>query len=99
MYGILVVANNPFCKPELRRKIIILSGFSGVATNAIAKILTDEIYLDEFFKLDNAYANIDKDIEALIGVEYTIDKLFSNRDTRQIVNSEKAITFERLVEI
>ncbi len=95
MYGILVVVNNPFCDEGLQRKIVILSGFSGVATNAIAKILTDEDYLKEFFKLDNAYVNLDRDIEALIGVEFVADTNFIDRDTRRI----KTVTFERLVEV
>jgi hypothetical protein len=99
MYGILVVANNPFCKDGVHRKIIIMSGFSGVATNAIAKILTSDSCLPEFFKLDNDYADIDRDVEALIGVEYAVEGSFDNRDTRRIKDSANAITFEALVEI
>jgi TIR domain len=99
MYGILVVANNPFCKEGVRRKIIILSGFSGVATNAIAKLLTDEGCLNEFFKLDNEYTDIERDVEALVGVEYAVEGSFDNRDTRRIKDSVNAITFEELVEI
>jgi len=95
IHGVLIVANNPFNKNEQDRKIVILSGFSGVATNAIAKLLTTEKYLEEFFKLDNAFTNTDKNIEALVGAEYIADKNFEYRDTRQI----KSITFERLVEI
>ena len=95
MYGILIVANNPYNKRNQNNKIIILSGFSGIATNAIAKIITEEEWINEFFKLDNQYVNIDKDFEALIGVEYAIDRDFSIRDTRRI----KKITFESLVEI
>lgn len=99
MHGILIVGNNPFCRREKDRRIIILSGFSGVATNAIALLLTHENCLQEFFKLDNAYANIDRNIEALIEVRYLFDKDFVNRDTRQIESYDTAITFERLVEI
>jgi hypothetical protein len=100
MYGILIVANNPFCKKDEHRKIIILSGYSGVATNAIAKLLTDdEKCLDEFFKLDNAYIDSTRNIEALICVKYDIDKGFSKRDTRNIANNDGAITFKTLVEI
>jgi hypothetical protein len=99
MFGILVVADNPFCDKESSKKIIILSGFSGVATNAIAKIITNTHCLQHFFKLDQAYKNIDKNIEALIGVEYIVDRDFNNRDTRRIKNLSTAITFERLVEI
>jgi hypothetical protein len=95
MYGILIAANNPFDQRDIQRKIIILSGFSGIATNAIAKIVTDESYLQEFYKLDHEYVHLGRNIEALIGVEYTINKDFKNRDTRQI----KKITFENLVEI
>lgn len=95
MYGILVVANNPFCRDSLKRRIAILSGFSGVATNGIAKIITDDNCLSEFFKLDNEYTNLSQDIEVLIGVEYDIDSGFTNRDTRRI----KKITFEKLVKI
>jgi hypothetical protein len=104
MYGILVIANNPFRNADDRRdesarkKVVILSGFSGVATNAIAKILTDDDCLEEFFKLDDAYSDIDKDVEVLIGVEYEIEKNFDTRDTRRI-KGIKSITFEGLVEI
>jgi len=99
MYGILICANNPFCNEGTSRKISILSGFSGVATNGIAKLLTDESCLEEFFKLDEAYENITKNIEALIGVKHNVGKDFRVRDTRQIENFEEAITFEMLVEI
>ncbi len=95
MYGILVVANNPFGNRDKPRKIIILSGFSGVATNAISKILTDDLCCSEFFKFDEAFANLDRNVEALIGVEYAIDPDADIRDTRRIKN----ITFEALVEI
>lgn len=99
MYGILVVAKNPFSNTGKNRKIIILSGFSGVATNAISKILTDEKCLHEFFKLDTAYGDGTRNIEALIGVEYITDRNFENRDTRKISGKGAGITFENLVEI
>jgi hypothetical protein len=99
MYGILVAANNPFCEGGHPRRVIILSGFSGVATNAVVKILTDDRCLNEFLKLDQAYVNMDCPIEALIGVRYVVGKNSGVRDTRQIENPETAITFEKLVEI
>ncbi|HEX9074245.1 MAG TPA: toll/interleukin-1 receptor domain-containing protein [Anaerolineae bacterium] len=102
LYGILVVANNPFCRMHERRKIIILSGFSGVATNAIAKLLTDERCLPEFFKLDNMYADTNRDVEALVGVKYIVDEGFDAKDTRRILDLTDypdAITCEKLVEI
>jgi hypothetical protein len=100
MFGILIVANNPFCQDDIRRKIIILSGFSGVATNAIAKLLTDERCLPEFFRLDNAYADTSRDIEALISVDYNVDDGFGSRDTRRLsMNNPGAVGFKTLVEI
>jgi hypothetical protein len=99
MHGILIVGNNPFCRRQKDRRIIILSGFSGVATNAIALLLTHESCLHQFFQLDSAYANIERNIEALIGVQYVIGEDFVYRDTRRIDDYSSAITFERLVEI
>ncbi len=99
MYGILVVAHNPFCTKEKSCKIVILSGFSGIATNAIAKILTNEECLAEFFKLDEAFVNIDKPIEALIGVKYIVDRDYLARDTRKVENLDTDITFVKLIEI
>ncbi len=94
-YGILVVAHNPFCRDARRGRIVILSGFSGVATNAMSKLLTDETHLSEFFKLDEAYADMERNIEALIGVEYTVDSQIAQRDTRKL----KAISVEKVIEI
>ncbi len=96
-FGILIVANNPFCQNNIKRKIIILSGFSGVATNAIARLLTDEKCLPEFFKLDDAYEDTNRDIEALISVDYTVDEGFSTRDTRRLDSG--AIGFKTLVKL
>ncbi len=99
MYGILVVASNPFVSPGNQRKIIILSGISRIATNAIAQLLTDEEYLEPFSRLDRSFVNTDRDIEALVGVKYEIAEGFDNRDTRSIAPGSDAITFEGLVEI
>lgn len=98
MHGILIVANNPFGRDKAR-KIIILSGFSGVATNAIAKLLTDDQCLPEFYKLDNAYVDTTRDMEGLIGVRYVVDKGFTERDTRRIQDLAQMITFEKCVEL
>jgi len=74
MCGVLAVASNPFSdlsgRPEERR-VVLLSGFSGVATNAIAKFLTDDNYLDEFAKFDRDYVDVNKNVEVLIGVNFS----------------------------
>lgn len=72
-YGILTIANNPFVPPGQKRKIMIFSGFSGIATYAIAKLLTDEKYKDELIKLDKSYLNRDKNVEILIGTKFSED--------------------------
>jgi hypothetical protein len=100
MFGILVVANNPFCREGETRRIIILSGFSGVSTNAIAKLLTNEKYRNQFFLFDNAYQDTTRNIEALISVKYGIDEGFASRDTRRILGEDpEAISFRTLVAI
>jgi hypothetical protein len=95
MYGILIVANNPFSDKDPANKIIILSGFSGPATNSVARLLTYESYLEEFYKLDQKYVDINRNIEVLVGVEYSLGNDITGRDTRHIKN----ITFEGLMEI
>ena len=99
MHGILIVANNPFQRSSSGNKIIILSGFSGVATNAIALLLTHENCLEEFFKLDNAFTDLGQNIEALVRVRYTVGKNFAAQDTRKIKDYGTTISFERIVEI
>lgn len=97
MHGILVAAKNPFCRPGTDAWIIILSGFSGVATNGIAKLLTHphEGFMAEFFKLDGEYTDLNASIEALIEVEYVLESDSADSDTRHISN----VRFEHLVEI
>jgi hypothetical protein len=99
-YGILVVANNPFVDPGQKNKIVILSGFTGIATNGIAKFITDDKYLNEFHKLDRAYVDSDTAFEALIGTRFAfLDGDINARDARVIDTSGKGISFKELVEI
>lgn len=97
MHGILVVAENPFSDPVARRRIMILSGFSGVATNAMAKFLTEEAYLESFFEFDEAQSRHARAIEALISVKYVVESGSDNKDARQIAEALDSITFQEIV--
>jgi len=100
MHGLLVVANNPFCHPSEPRKIMILSGFSGVATNAIAKFLTEDTYLHSFFTFDDeAYSQQTQAIEAVISVKYVVGPGSENKDARQIDETPDSIAFEEMIAI
>jgi hypothetical protein len=99
MHGVIVVAPNPFSLSEHRR-IMILSGFSGVATNAMAKFLTEDAYLSSFFAFDDeSHAQQDRAIEALISVKYIVGPGYVNKDARQIDDAADSITFEELVAV
>jgi hypothetical protein len=98
MHGILVVADNPFNDSE-HRKIMILSGFSGVATNAMVKFLTEEAYLNSFFAFDEKHSHQARAIEVVICVRYTMGLGTENKDTRAINENSDSIIFEELVEL
>jgi hypothetical protein len=70
MCGILAVVSNPFSDAPGKHRIVLLSGFSGVATNAIAKFLTHDDYLVEFGRFDREYVNVETNVEVLIGVHF-----------------------------
>lgn len=99
MHGILVVADNPFSSPSEPRKIMILAGFSGVATSAMAKFLTEDAYLPSFFAFDEAYSQQARAIEAVISVKYIVGPGSDNKDARQIEEAADSITFEELVAV
>jgi TIR domain-containing protein len=99
MYGVLTVANNPFVDEKISKKILILSGFSGIATYAIAKLLTDDRYQDQLSIFDKDFTDKNKNIEALIGLNYTIDEKLSNKDNRNIGKSNEDIFYTGYVEI
>lgn len=95
MHGVLVIGNNPFSTAYSMGKVVVLSGFSGVATNAIAKLLTVNEYLKEYFKFGRRFPLFDKNVEVLVKVEYKVGNSSMDRDTRSIEN----VSFEKLFEI
>jgi hypothetical protein len=71
IYGILIVADNPFASLNKKRKIMVLSGFSGPATYGLSKFVTDDKYNSELKKLEKL-VNFDDRIETLIKVKFSI---------------------------
>jgi TIR domain len=99
MHGILIVGENPFGSSTPRRRIMILSGFSGVATHGLAKFLTEETYLHSFFEFDEAQAEQTKAVEALVAVRYFVESGSENKDARQIEAVPDSISFKELVAV
>jgi hypothetical protein len=99
MYGILVIANNPFSDLEKPNKLIILSGFSGISTYAISKLLTDDTYQEQLSKFDNDHVDRNKNIEVVIGVRYDIDETLLNKDNREIGKEDDSIFYVGYSEI
>jgi hypothetical protein len=103
-YGTLVVADNPFNDTDIDYKILILSGFSGIATTAIALLIASKQHKqhqDEFYRLDQAYVDPNMQFEALISVRYNYVDTHSidTRDARRIDTTPRGIKFEELVRI
>lgn len=96
VYGILTIANNPFVSPGQKRKIMILSGFSGVATYGIARLLTDEKYKEKLREFDENYIDRDKDVEILISTKFSIDPDPTARGDKRIF---KDISFKKIITI
>lgn len=94
MAGILVAARNPFNDG----RVVVLSGFSGVATSAIAKFLTDERYLGQFREFDQKF-DPQTDVEALIGVNYSRDARSELGDNRKISSGDCSIFLADVAEI
>ncbi len=104
-YGVLVVANNP-CRsirsaqrrrPEPRKRILITAGFSGVATQALALLLTSDVYIDRFEQFNQEFAGLGEAGEciAVVKVIYEQGRDYDARDTRRIDD----IQYEGLVPI
>lgn len=102
VYGILTIANNPFVSPGKKRKIMILSGYSGIATYAIAKLLTSEEirYVKELGKLYENYRSREKDVQILFGTKFTTDKKTKGKGDNRTLDSDKArIFFKEMITI
>jgi hypothetical protein len=103
-YGILIVANNPFNdRPGLKTKILILSGFTGIATNGIAKLIADKKYRRQFYALDQKI-ELDMQFEALISTRFgytegDTEVEINARDARELDPSADAVQFQELVRI
>ncbi len=98
-FGILVACNNPFSHKDEKHKIIILAGFTGLATYGIARLLTSEGCLNEFFKIDQRYGALNTNFEVLIGVRYLYDPEAKEGDSRVVEKEENSISVEAMVEI
>lgn len=89
MSGILLAGRNPF---NHEGRVVVLSGFSGVATSAMAKFLTDETYIGKFQEFDRVF-DPKADLEALIAVKYLRQPDGAHGDQRQIQKGGDAIFF------
>ena len=99
MHGILVVSENPFSDSEPKKRVMILSGFSGVATDAMVRFLTEEAYLPSFFTYDELQSQQSSATEALISVKYIEGSGSENKDARQIHESSDSIFFQELLPV
>lgn len=82
IYGVLTIANNPFVSPGQNRKIMILSGSSGIATYAMAKLLTDETYKKHLKRLNDSGIDYSVSVEILIGTKFSINAGLEKGDNR-----------------
>lgn len=101
-YGLMVLADNPFCRPGGTEKILILAGHTGVSTRAMSLLLTESEpwCLDEFYRLDQAVAVMRGPVAAVIKVDYArrrTDALVG--DFREIPRTKGSITFETVFEL
>ena len=94
VYGFLTIANNPFVSPEKKRKIMIFSGFSGIATYAIAELLTNDEFLKDLKEESSNYQRLKEDVEILVGVKYKIDTL--QKGDKRIF---KKVFFQEIIDI
>lgn len=100
MFGILTVVSNPWCDDGSDRRIVILSGFSGIATNALARFLTDDDFLEGFQEFDGIRSRSQSsNYEALIGVKFVLGDDAAYRDSRRIAPGKEAVFFKKLVEL
>lgn len=99
-YGVLVVCDNPFSRDGRREhKVIIFSGFTGVATYGISRLLTSKDALEEFFKIDQRFGALDADFEALAEVQYAYDVAGRDAGDRRRLLASEPVRVEAMVEI
>lgn len=84
-YGVLTIANNPFTK-GVPRKIMMLSGFTGIATYGISQLLTSRDWRKKLMApLITDYKIHEHDnVNILIQVNYLIEDTDKPGDTRDI---------------
>ena len=87
-YGILVLAHNP-CDvgSGTEHRVMILAGFTGVATNAVAAFMTNPEYAGALHTLDREMDN-SRDVEVLLEVTYCKGEKWETRDDRRIERIE-----------
>lgn len=98
-YGVLVVCDNPFARGPRQHKIIIFSGFTGVATYGISRLLTSIDALEEFFRIDQRFGSLDTDFEALIEVHYAYDVEGRDAGDRRRLIATQPVKVAAMVEI
>lgn len=91
-YGVLTIADNPFFEQVhgSPRKIMVLSGFTGIATLAISQLL---IYSDRWKKqLEDLVEKFDEmkkpNVNILVYIEYNIKDIKAPGDIREITKIE-----------
>ena len=83
-HGILVLAHNPCDAPaDTDHRVMILSGFTGVATNAVAAFVTSADYAADLHDLDRKIDN-SRDVEVLLEVTYSRGPNWQLRDDRTV---------------
>jgi hypothetical protein len=89
IYGILTIADNPFVSNGKKRKIMILSGTSGIATYALAKLLTcaKKEYVEELKEMYKIYNTRDRD-EADDKKNMTGDKVNKGNKDQEMIKDK-----------
>lgn len=98
-YGVLVACDNPFRRGAREHKIIIFSGFTGVATYGISWLLTSRDALDQFFKIDQQFGSLDRDFEVLVEVQYAYEVQERSAGDRRRLLAKNPVKVEAVVEI
>ncbi len=96
VYGTLTVAPNP--SSESGHKVMIFSGLSGIATYAIATLLTEDDCAEELEKMMEALDGYDGAVEILVGARFA-SKTDPSRDSRKLIEGDGAIFYEDIAHI